>query len=483
MSLSFTEVEYLGGPQVFPTNFALGILEVDHIIVTSLTEVDGLGDPLVYEFSYNVSNADVTVLDTLAINERIRIARVVPKEELYVNFETSDITPRNVDNTVKQALMAVHEVVDQEQTNREIAQAASEIAQAASDKVDAFEDEVDDILAIAAANADTATTQASIATTQANNAANSAAASEAARIAAESSADAAATSEQNTETLNLQTQGARNIATAAANNAENDAEAAETSRIAAEAARDTAVANANATDADRVQTGLDRVATGEDRVQTGIDRVAAAASADAASGFAEDAAASAASAASTVISDDPDFTVAPASLADRETIAEYVVGRDLQGGTVVATTSGTAFDFTSIPAGVQEIDVIFAGVRLSGTDSLLVQLGGSTGPRTVGYAGSRSVSTIGGDGGQVSSTSGFPYRRFSGTNAATGIMTLKRVSPGSNTWVSTHTGTDGNSDCVFGGGAINLGAELDRVRVTRTGSNAFVAGQLNVRWK
>lgn len=129
MSLSFTEVEYLGGPQVFPTNFALGILEVDHIVVTSLTEVDGLGDPLVYEYSYNASNADVTVLDPLAINERIRIARVVPKDELFVNFETSDITPRNVDNTVKQALMAVHEVADQEETNRAIAQGALDIAE------------------------------------------------------------------------------------------------------------------------------------------------------------------------------------------------------------------------------------------------------------------------------------------------------------------------------------------------------------------
>ncbi len=59
-----------------------------------------------------------------------------------------------------------------------------------------------------------------------------------------------------------------------------DDEAASTALAAAaraEAARDLAEADAVATAADLVQTGLDRVATGADRVQTGLDRVATAA--------------------------------------------------------------------------------------------------------------------------------------------------------------------------------------------------------------
>lgn len=279
MSLSFTEVEYLGGPQVFPTNFALGILEVDHIEVTSLTEVDGLGDPLVYEFSYNASNADVTVIDTLSINERIKIARVVPKEELYVNFETSDITPRNVDNTVKQALMAVHEVVDQEEANRAIAQSAS-------DKVDAFEDEAEDILEAAATSASTASTQAGIATTQAGLALTRANASEVSRQAAETAATNSGNSATASQASRLAAEAARNTAITEADDAAASATASQTARLASESARDVAIDNANATDADaiqtaadRVQTGLDRVATGEDRIQTGLDRDAAAQSA------------------------------------------------------------------------------------------------------------------------------------------------------------------------------------------------------------
>ena len=279
MSLSFTEVEYLGGPQVFPTNFALGILEVDHIEVTSLTEVDGLGDPLVYAFTYNSSNADVTVSDTLAINERIKIARVVPKEELYVNFETSDITPRNVDNTVKQALMAVHEVVDQEEANRSIAQAAS-------DKVDAFEAEAEDIIEAAATSASTASTQASIAATQAGLALTRANAAEASRQAAETAATNSSNSADASQASRVAAETAESGATTQAGNALISANAAEASRQAANDAAAIAVANAEdteedriATAADRVQTGEDRVATGEDRVQTGLDRDAAAQSA------------------------------------------------------------------------------------------------------------------------------------------------------------------------------------------------------------
>jgi hypothetical protein len=182
------------------------------------------------------------------------------------------------------------------------------------------------------------------------------------------------------------------------------------------------------------------------------------------------------------VSTDPDFTVAPTSLADRETIADYVVGRDLQGGTLVATTSGTAFDFTSIPAQVQEIDVIFDGVNLSGTDDILVQVGTSGGVVTTGYL-CAGVATNGADGGRATSTSGMLIRRGAGANICHAVMSLKRLAPGSSIWVQNHSGRIGPEIAALGGGRISLGAELDRVRVTRTGSNTFSAGNLNVRWR
>jgi hypothetical protein len=179
------------------------------------------------------------------------------------------------------------------------------------------------------------------------------------------------------------------------------------------------------------------------------------------------------------VSTDPDFTADPTSLADRETIA----GRDLQGGAVVATTSGTAFDFTSIPAGVQGIDVILNNVSLNGTNSILVQLGDAGGFETTGYAGG---GTVAGSSGGLSSnaTGGFLVR--SATRTATGILTIKRIAPGSNVWVAALSGVvfDGSNYLgAIGGGAKTLSAELDRVRVTRDGSDTFNSGQLNVRWR
>jgi hypothetical protein len=181
------------------------------------------------------------------------------------------------------------------------------------------------------------------------------------------------------------------------------------------------------------------------------------------------------------VSTDPDFSVDPTSLADRETIA----GRDLQGGTVVATTSGTAFDFTSIPAGVQEINVIFDDVSLSGTSSVLVQLGDAGGFETTGYDGGASL--LGAAGALSSnSTNGFMIRLISAGRRATGTFTIKRLEPESNRWVANFSGVilDGSDyRGAIGGGAKTLSAELDRVRVTRDGSDTFDSGQLNVRWR
>jgi hypothetical protein len=181
------------------------------------------------------------------------------------------------------------------------------------------------------------------------------------------------------------------------------------------------------------------------------------------------------------VSTDPDFSVDPTSLADRETIA----GRDLQGGTVVATTSGTGFDFTGIPAGVQEINVIFDDVSLSGTNSVLVQLGDAGGFETTGYDGG---SALLGDAGAFSSNSpnGFMVRLTSAGRRATGTFTIKRLEPGSNRWVANFSGVtlDGsNYRGLIGGGAKTLSAELDRVRIARDGSDTFDSGQLNVRWR
>ena len=150
----------------------------------------------------------------------------------------------------------------------------------------------------------------------------------------------------------------------------------------------------------------------------------------------------------------------------------------LQTDTAKASTSGTSIDFTSIPSWVKRITVMLDGVSLSGTDSFLVQLGDSGGIETTGYV-STSTSTTASAGGTLSSTSGFAIRAATAANLCSGHMVLTNIT--GNTWISSHCATlDGSTAGTFGGGTKTLSATLDRVSVTRTGTNTFDAGTINI---
>ena len=140
----------------------------------------------------------------------------------------------------------------------------------------------------------------------------------------------------------------------------------------------------------------------------------------------------------------------------------------------IATTSGTAFDLTSIPSGTNKIEVVFANVGLNGGDHIIVQIGTGGSLTTSGYSSSSNC-----DGFSTSSTSGFVM--FYGTNvrATDAVMTLHHM--GGNTWGAAHYGRIDSARHVTGGGYITLGGELDTVRLTRTGSNSFDLG--NLKWR
>jgi hypothetical protein len=146
-------------------------------------------------------------------------------------------------------------------------------------------------------------------------------------------------------------------------------------------------------------------------------------------------------------------------------------------GTAVATTSGTAIDFTSIPSWVKRITIVFNTVTLSSTASLLIQLGTSGGVDTASYASSGTSSTGGAGGGTVSSTSGFIIR--SSSAFMTGSMTIQTLS--SNLWVADHSGSVATTAGCYGGGVKTLSATLDRVRITSsTGTDTFTVGSVNI---
>lgn len=145
-----------------------------------------------------------------------------------------------------------------------------------------------------------------------------------------------------------------------------------------------------------------------------------------------------------------------------------------------STSSGTAFDFSSIPSWAKRITVTVEQISLSGTDNFLIQLGDSGGIETTGY--NSTSTTIGASNNTVSSTSGFVLRGASGSVIYSGgglVLTL--LNPSTNTWVASgFLGREDGTATVSAGGRKSLSGVLDRLRFTRSGSDTFDGGQVNI---
>ena len=153
--------------------------------------------------------------------------------------------------------------------------------------------------------------------------------------------------------------------------------------------------------------------------------------------------------------------------------------RPLVLGTAVASTSGTNIDFTSIPAWVKRITVMFDGVSTSGTSAIIIQIGDSGGLETTGYIGSSGTR-----GAEVFNSIGYIIVTAStATSTNSGSVILTNLS--GNTWtemgvIGLNTGNAPN----FSGGAKTLSATLDRLRITSAnGTDTFDAGTINIMYE
>ena len=153
-------------------------------------------------------------------------------------------------------------------------------------------------------------------------------------------------------------------------------------------------------------------------------------------------------------------------------------------GTVVASTSGTSIDFTSLPAWVKRITLQWNGVSTSGTSNLQVQLGtGSTSYTTSGYncistlTGSASATTAASTGFVVVESAASASTLYYGTMVITNIT--------SNTWVATSQfGLTTRNVTIWTSGSIALGATLTAVRTTTVnGTDTFDAGSINIMYE
>lgn len=171
----------------------------------------------------------------------------------------------------------------------------------------------------------------------------------------------------------------------------------------------------------------------------------------------------------------------------------YVAGvkvNPITEATMVDATNGgandlTEIDFTSIPSGTKRITIMFDQVDLNGTNDIIVQIGYSGGFETTGYV---SEGTLSGTSGTASGTStiGFMIERAStNDNYFTGLMTLVLADSGTNLWIESHAGGGGGTfnNSYQGGGRKALTGELDRVRITRSVTNKFDGGNVNISYE
>jgi hypothetical protein len=114
----------------------------------------------------------------------------------------------------------------------------------------------------------------------------------------------------------------------------------------------------------------------------------------------------------------------------------------ITSGTVVASTSGTSIDFTSIPSYVKRVTVMLNGVSTNGTSPLLFQIGTSSGIENSGYVSSGTFQGAGSGG--ATSTAGF-LNQAGGATADTTCGTTSIVGFGSNKWVSSSVSSTGST--------------------------------------
>jgi len=127
-------------------------------------------------------------------------------------------------------------------------------------------------------------------------------------------------------------------------------------------------------------------------------------------------------------------------------------------GTAVATTSGTAIDFTGIPSWAKRITVMLNGVSTNGVSPYQVQVGSGSITNNGYYSSAHQFSNL-----FANSTTGLVL--MSAAAAATtysGGLMLFHIS--SNTWIGLGTLAMTGSGTSNGGNTPNLLGALDRVR-------------------
>lgn len=159
----------------------------------------------------------------------------------------------------------------------------------------------------------------------------------------------------------------------------------------------------------------------------------------------------------------------------------YVENYRITLATEQASTSGTAIDFTSIPAGVRRIVIMLVATSTSGTSNVIVQIGAGS----VASSGYTSYATTASGGTSATSSAGFmAIVNNTGASAFHGRIELSLENASNGTWVAITDIYDANANTSQGMGSKTLSGTLDRVRITTAGgTDTFDAGVINISYQ
>jgi hypothetical protein len=151
-------------------------------------------------------------------------------------------------------------------------------------------------------------------------------------------------------------------------------------------------------------------------------------------------------------------------------------------GTPQASTSGTSIDFTGIPSGAKQVNIVFSGVSTTGTSIPIVQLGDAGGIEATGYLGSG-----GNNSGDTTTNQTVGFGVAGSWNSSVivhGCVTLQLLDSSTFTWAAFGIlGISNTTQITMVGGSKSLSAELDRVRITTVGgADTFDAGTINISY-
>ena len=154
----------------------------------------------------------------------------------------------------------------------------------------------------------------------------------------------------------------------------------------------------------------------------------------------------------------------------------------INSGTAVASTSGTSIDFTSLPAGIKRITVMFNAVSTNGSSIPLIQLGTGGTPTTTGYVSTSSE--VYSAAATSTSTAGFNIYFDNAGYVFSGTYIFVNVS--GNIWVGSSVTSSQAVLAVttISAGVVTLSGVLNMVRLTTVGgTNTFDAGSVNILYE